>query len=74
MLVKVDLVLKKKGRKQNLIWSGGFSNGKVVFVLLIKVIILYIKPIAINVKGFGLELVPRYSTFLSLEECLNNLV
>ena len=59
--VKVDLILKKKGCKQNSVWSGGSCGGKIVFTLLTKVIALHIGPIIVDVQGFGLEFVSRRS-------------
>ena len=61
--IKVDLILKKEGYKQNLVWPGDFCNGKVIFILLTKVIALYVGSIAVDVWGLGLEFVSKRSTF-----------
>ena len=46
---EIDLVLKKRDCKQNLVWPGGFYGGKIDFTLLAKVVALYMGPIAIDV-------------------------
>ena len=68
--MEVDLI-PKKGCKRNLVWTGGPIGGKVIFALLTEVIILYVGPTVIDVRGFGLELVSR-STLRSIEECLDD--
>ncbi len=55
LLTKVDLISIKKKLKQNLIRLNSFSYSKVVFILLTKVKILYVRPITINVGQPGLE-------------------
>ncbi len=59
---EVDLISKKKGRKQNSVWPDGFAGGKIVFILLGKVVAFHVGPIAVDVRGLGLKLVSR-STF-----------
>ena len=70
------MILKKKGYKQNLIRPGGSNNSKIVFILLTKVITLYVKPITIDVRKFCLKMLFFYSIFqsLSLKDYLNNLL
>ncbi len=48
--IEVDLISKKKGRKENWIKFGSSSNGKIVFGLLTEIIKFYVRPIAIDVK------------------------
>ncbi len=59
LLAEVDLILKKGGYKRNLVWSGSFSNGKVVLILLAKVVVLHVESTAVDVWGLGLEFVSR---------------
>lgn len=53
--MKVHLILKKKSYKQNLTRFHNFNGSKVVFVLLAKVIALYMRLIRIDVRQSGLE-------------------
>ena len=53
------MILKKRSRKQNLVRPGSFSNSKLVFILLTKVIILYIKLIAIDVRRPSFKFIPK---------------
>ena len=59
---KVDIVSQKKGCKQNLVYSGGFAGGKIVFALLTEVITFHVRPTVVNVQSLGFEFVSR-STF-----------
>ena len=59
LLIEVDLISKKRKYKQNLVLPGSFGNGKIVFILLTKIIILYVKLTIINVKKFGLKFIFR---------------
>ena len=77
LLIKVNLISKKKNCKKNYIKLGSFSSGKVVFIQLIKIITLHIRPIIINVRRFSFEFIPKWSFFwlsLSLDNELNDLV
>ena len=58
-----DLILKKRDYKQNLVWPSSSCGGKVVFILLTKVIALYMGPIVVDVLSLGLEFVSKRSTF-----------
>ena len=58
-----DLITKKKSCKQNLVWLYGSCNGKVIFTLLAKVIVLYMGDTVVDVRGLGLKFVSRKSTF-----------
>ena len=49
LLIKVNLILKKKRRKRNLIWFDGSCNGKIVLILLTEVIALNMRPIIVDV-------------------------
>ena len=69
---KVDVVSQKKGCKRNLVWSGGSAGGKMVFALLTEVITFHVRPIAVDVQGFGLKFVFK-STFC-LEKCLKEVI
>ena len=70
---KVDAVLQKKGYKRNLVWSGGSAGGKMFFALLTEVITFHVKPIEVDVRGFGLEFVSR-STFWCLKKFLKEVI
>ena len=70
---EVDAVPEKRGCKRNSVRSGGSASGKIVYALLIEVIIFYVKPIAVDVRDFSLEFVPK-STFQSLEEHLEEMI
>lgn len=48
--MEVDLILRKKDCKQNLIKSNDSNSGKVIFTLLKEVIPLQIEPITIDVN------------------------
>ena len=50
------MILKKIDRKRNLIWLSDFNSGKVVLILLIKIMILYVKSTTIDLQRRGLEL------------------
>ncbi len=56
--MEVDLILKKKYRKQNLVRPGGFICDKVVLTLLIEVTIFHIETSTIDVKNLALSLFP----------------
>ena len=74
LLAKVNSILIKKDYKRSSVRPGGFCNGKVVFTLLAKVIILHVEPTIVDIQSFGLEFVSRRSTLEIIEECLNNFV
>ncbi len=56
---EVDLIPQEKGCEQNFVWPGGSAGGKMVLTLLTEIVILYVGPTAVNVRGHGLELVSR---------------
>ncbi len=72
--VKYDLISKKRGCKQNLVWPGGSNGSKVIFVILAEVVAFYVRPIAIDVQGLGLEFVSGWFIFWGVEECLDDSV
>lgn len=53
--VKIDLISKKKRSKKNLVGAFGSSSGKVIFTLMTKIIIFYIKFTIIHVQKSGLK-------------------
>lgn len=55
LLVKIDLVVKKGLSKKNLIWVLGSDSGKIVLILLIKVLAFYIRFTIIHVQGLGFK-------------------
>ena len=55
--MEVDLILKKRNCKRNLVWPGDFSNNKVVPTLLAKIVVLHVKTIAVDVRDLGFEFV-----------------
>ncbi len=57
--VEVNSILKIKSYKQNLVWSGGSSGGKVVLILLTEIIAFYLGSTTVDVKGFDLEIVSK---------------
>ena len=57
--MEVDLILKKKDCKQNLIGSNSSNSGKVILTLLRKVITLQIEPMTRDVKKLGFKLIPK---------------
>ena len=63
LLTEVDLISKKRGCKQNLVWPDSFYSNKVIFILLAKVITLYVKPTAVDVQSLGFEFIFKRSTF-----------
>ncbi len=54
---EVDLISKKKSGKRNSVWPIGSSNGKMVLTLPTKIVTFHIRPIMIDVRGFGLKFV-----------------
>ena len=71
---EVDPISKERSCKQDLVWPGGSAGSKIIFKLMAEVIALYMGSTTVNVRGFGLELVPRSRSTLSrdLEECLDD--
>ncbi len=59
---EVDSVPEERGRKRNSVWPGGSAGGKMVLTLLEEVITFHVGSTAVDVRGFGLELVSG-STF-----------
>ena len=49
LLTEVDAVPQKRGCKENSVRSGGSADGKIVFVLLTKVITFHVRLITIDV-------------------------
>lgn len=76
MLIKVDLILKEKSYKRNLIRFKDYNSSKLVFILLTKVIELYIGPIIIDIRWFGFKkFFPNFFFwYLSLKNGLNDLL
>lgn len=72
--VEVDLIPKKRGDKQNLVWPNGSYDGKVVFKLLAKVLPFQVRLTVVDIWGHGFEFVSRQSTLRSIKEYLNNFV
>lgn len=73
--MKVNLISKKRGHKQNSVKLNGYNSGKIVFILLTEVIALYIGPTEIDIWRPGLQLIPRsYFWYLGLENQLNDLL
>ncbi len=58
---EVDSVSEKRGRKENSVGPGSSAGGKMVLTLLVEVITFHMGPTAVDVRGFGLELVFRSS-------------
>ncbi len=56
---KVNLILKKKSCKRNLVWPGGLRGGKIVLKLLTEIVTLHVGLIIIEIKGHELEFIPR---------------
>lgn len=54
-----DLIIKISNSKMNLVLAHDSKHGKIVFILLNKVIAIYIKLILINIKS------PGYKRFFS---------
>ena len=71
---EVDLISQEKSCKRNLVWPGGFTGSKMVFILLVKVVALYMGSSAVDIQGLGLELVSRSTFWRGLEECLNDFI
>ncbi len=71
LLAEVDSIMQKGGCKWNLVWPDGSVGGKIVFTLLAEVVVLYVRPTTVDVRGSGLEFVSR-STFGGVEECLDD--
>ncbi len=59
LTAEVDLISSEGGRKRNSVGPGGSAGGKMVLTLLAEVVVFYVGPIAVDVRGFGLELVSR---------------
>lgn len=74
--MEVDLILKKKGCKQDLIRLGSSSRSKVVFALLIEVVVLYIGLSTKDVRGSAFEKLVSscFLWYLGLKNSLNNLL
>ncbi len=58
---EVDLIPEKEGRKQNSVGPGGSAGSKMVLTLLAEVVTFHVGPTAVDVWGFGIELVSRSS-------------
>lgn len=57
--MEADLILKKRDYKQNLVRSSDSNGGKVIFILLTKLIIFLMRLTSIDVRGSSFELVLR---------------
>lgn len=57
--MEVDLILKKRDYKQNLVRSSDSNGGKVIFILLTKLIIFLMRLTIIDIRGSSFELVFR---------------
>ena len=57
--MEVNLVSQKKKYKQNLVWFVGFTDGKIVFTLLAKVVAFHVKLTTVDVWSFGLEFISK---------------
>lgn len=55
LLLKQSLVLKKNTDKKNLVEIPSFRYGKIVFILLNKIVAVYIKLIFIHIQYFKLK-------------------
>lgn len=55
LLTEADLVSKEKLSKQNLVGAFGFSNDKIVLILLTKFIVFYIRFLIIHIQGSSLS-------------------
>lgn len=55
--MELDLILKKKSCKRNLVWPGGSSSGKIVLTLLAEIITLYVRLSKINVRRLVFEFI-----------------
>lgn len=64
------LVLEILGGKKDLILVHGFKHGKIVFILLNEIIIIYVKLILINVKSLRLKrsFLRLFEVFLSTKK------
>ncbi len=60
--MELDLIPKKRGRKRNLVGSGGSVGDKMLLTLVAEVVAFHVSPTAVDIWGLGLELVSR-STF-----------
>ncbi len=54
---EVDSVPEKRGCKQNSVGPGSSVGSKMVLTLLAEVILFYVGPTAVDVRGLGLEIV-----------------
>lgn len=54
MPIKVDLIIKKQDYKEVTIRTNGIGNSKIIFILLVKIIALYIKLFIIEIKESSL--------------------
>ena len=70
---EVDLILLKKSCKQNLIWPGNSTSGKVILIFLTEIVALYVGPTAVDLQGLGLQFVSR-STFWDMAKRLDDYV
>lgn len=50
LLVKINVVMQEKRYKKNMFGIFGFSDGKVIFTLLVEITIFYMKFITIHIK------------------------
>lgn len=64
---EIDLILKKRRCKRNLVRPCGSSDSKVIFTWLTEVIILHVRPSVIDVKRSGFQLVSQFFFFWMLD-------
>lgn len=57
--LEVILISKKEDHKWNSVCPSGSRNDKLVLILLIKFIIVYMKPSVIDVRRLGFEFIPK---------------
>lgn len=61
--IEVNSISKQKGYKQNFILLSGFCDGKIIFILLAKVIALDMGPTIGDIRNLSLEFISQRSTF-----------
>lgn len=59
LLLKIDLISKKRGGKLNLVWPSSSSGGKIIFALLAKFVTLHMSPSIIDVKELSHKFILR---------------
>ncbi len=76
LLLKIDIISKKKNHKQSLVCLGSFSDDKLMLILLTEVVTFHIRLTIINIKKLGLK--KLFSNFFlsvwALKNYLNDLL